>query len=231
MNLKLPNVHVRSISCLLFIFFGVLQPYLVYVWFNVLFGFGLLIAYRIPLTSLWEKVKPLILFFLFSFLFFLLLEGKDGAFKALLYIGRLVFVAQMLTFIFYQNSLSTFLQTLTLLKVPSLFIDMISFTLRFLDVFRQEFKGMLYSLRTRGFTSGSWFRISKYVILSKLLGSMLQRAFLRGERVYLGMLSKGYSGAALTQKVSLKSLEFQSIIPIWAFFILLNACYFVGRYV
>ena len=42
--------------------------------------------------------------------------------------------------------------------------------------------------------AASWFSVRNYVVLSKMLGALLIRSFGRSERVYTGMLSRGYRG-------------------------------------
>lgn len=170
---------------------------------NLVIGTLLLLSYRIPLRTFVKQLKPIAFFMLFTFLFFPIYEGGLGWIKALQYSGRLLFVAQVLTFLFYRMGIIPFLQVLAELRLPSIFIELIVFTLRFMDVFRNEVRQMLLSLRSRGFYAGNWFQVKKYRVLGGLLGSLLLRSFQRSERIYLGLLSKGYKGERRSLKTDI----------------------------
>jgi len=189
----MPHIRIRTTLGLIMILFGVLQWNLYIIIMNVILGIVMLFSYKVPISFFIKKLKPLVVFFIFAFLFFPLYEGFDGLIKAMIYSGRLFFVAEILTYIFYKSSLVEFLQTLHFLKVPSLFIELIMFTLRYIELLISEVKAMNLSLKGRGFYAGSWFRLSKYLVLSKLLGSLFVRSIHRSERIYLGMLSRGYN--------------------------------------
>lgn len=192
--ITVPKPRVKVVMALILIILGVLPKNLVMIGGNLVIGLLLLFIYRIPLQAFVKQLKPIAFFMLFTFLFFPLYEGGHGLIKALQYSGRLLFVAQVLTFLFYRMGIVASLQVLAELRIPSIFIELILFTLRFMDVFRGEVQQMLLSLRSRGFYTGKWFQIKKYRVLGGLLGSLLLRSFQRSERIYLGMLSKGYKG-------------------------------------
>ncbi|MFK9090172.1 energy-coupling factor transporter transmembrane component T family protein [Bacillus salipaludis] len=192
--IALPKPRVKVVMSLFLIILGVLSKDLVVIGGNLVIGTLLLIIYRIPPRAFVKQLKPIAFFMLFTFLFFPIYEGGHGWIKALQYSGRLLFVAQVLTFLFYRMGIIPFLHVLAELRLPSIFIELIMFTLRFMDVFRGEVRQMLLSLRSRGFYTGNWFQVKKYRVLGGLLGSLLLRSFQRSERIYLGMLSKGYKG-------------------------------------
>lgn len=198
--IALPKPRVKVVMALFLIVLGVLPKDLVVIGGNLVIGTLLFFIYGIPLRSFIKQLKPILFFMLFTFLFFPLYEGGQGWIKALQYSGRLFFVAQVLTFMFYRMGVIAFLQVLGELRLPSIFIELIMFTLRFMDVFRGEVRQMLLSLRSRGFYTGNWFQVKKYRVLGGLLGSLLLRSFQRSERIYLGMLSKGYKGERKSMK-------------------------------
>ncbi|WHY85384.1 energy-coupling factor transporter transmembrane component T [Neobacillus novalis] len=189
-----PKPRVKVVMALILIILGVLPKNLVMIGGNLVIGLLLLFIYRIPLRAFVKQLKPIAFFMLFTFLFFPLYEGSHGWIKALQYSGRLLFVAEVLSFLFYRLGIVGFLQVLAELRLPAIFIELILFTLRFMDVFRGEVRQMLLSLRSRGFYTGNWFQLKKYRVLGGLLGSLLLRSFQRSERIYTGMLSKGYKG-------------------------------------
>jgi len=201
--IALPKPRVKVVMSLFLIILGVLPKDLVMIGGNLIIGTLLLLSYRIPLRAFVKQLKPIAFFMLFTFLFFPIYEGGLGWIKALQYSGRLLFVAQVLTFLFYRMGIIPFLQVLAELRLPSIFIELIVFTLRFMDVFRNEVRQMLLSLRSRGFYAGNWFQVKKYRVLGGLLGSLLLRSFHRSERIYLGLLSKGYKGERRSLKTDI----------------------------
>jgi cobalt/nickel transport system permease protein len=126
-----------------------------------------------------------------------LVEGYDGFVKAEIYTGRLLYVAMILSFIMYQTTNESLLKVLHQLKIPSIFIELAFFTLRFTDVFKVEIRNMHLSIRSKGFQTVNFFNVKTIKILGHLLGSMLVRSLQRSERIYLGMQSRGYNGQIL----------------------------------
>ncbi|TLS51322.1 hypothetical protein FE782_16490 [Paenibacillus antri] len=164
-------------------------------WGFVALGFVWLAAGGVPGRLFWRRARLVLPLLAFMFVFFPWAYGAEGWEKAGLYAGRLLFAVQTLSLTFHGLPAPAFFQTLLRLKVPSIFVEMALFTLRYIDVFRAEASSMLRGLRSRGYRAASrWFSPATYVVLSKLLGSLLLRAFRRSERVYLGMLSRGYRG-------------------------------------
>lgn len=80
------------------------------------------------------------------------------------------------------------LDALRRLGVPVLFVRLLGLTYRFLFVFTEELARMKRSLRARGF-EGRW--LGQVPILGRMLGVLFLRAYERGERVHLAMVSRG----------------------------------------
>lgn len=171
------------------------------------FGQGLLAISRVPFSLLWKRLRLILPFTLFTFLFFPLYEhgtvmtslagisiSLQGIEKAFIYTGRLIFVTQMLTLLFQTVTIPLFLQVLYQWKVPDIIIQLILFALRFMEVFAEEVRAMSKAMQSRGFRTGKWFSYRGYANLASLIGSLLLRAIRRSERIYLGMLSRGYRG-------------------------------------
>jgi cobalt/nickel transport system permease protein len=168
----------------------------------LILAFIWLAAGRVPVRFFWHRLRLILLLIVFMFVFFPWLEGDEGWAKAAMYAMRLIFAVQVLTLLFHEISIPLFLQSLLRLKVPSVFVEMMGFTLRYLDLFRQEAESMLRGFRSRGYRVRSrWFSIRAYFALSKVVGSLLLRVFRRSERVYLGMLSRGYRGVLPRQPI------------------------------
>ena len=79
------------------------------------------------------------------------------------------------------------------LRVPSVLVQMVLFTYRYVYVFMEEMKTLAVAMRARGFVPRTNLRTMS--VLGGYLGTLLVRSFERTERVYKAMLSKGYDGS------------------------------------
>lgn len=85
-----------------------------------------------------------------------------------------------------------FVAGLQRLHLPATLTEILGFMVRYADVIREQWRQMAISRASRGFRARdprSWS------VLSGAVGSGFIRAYERGERVHLAMLSRGYSGA------------------------------------
>jgi len=67
-----------------------------------------------------------------------------------------------------------------------------SFAIRYIDVFIDEFKRVKISMRSRGYEEKG---IKTLLPIAYASGAMLIRGYERGERVYLSMISRGFNGS------------------------------------
>ena len=77
------------------------------------------------------------------------------------------------------------------LRLPSIIIAIMSFSIRYIDVFIDEFKRVKVSMQSRGYIEKG---IKTLLPIAYASGAMLIRGYERGERVYLSMISRGFSG-------------------------------------
>jgi cobalt/nickel transport system permease protein len=66
-----------------------------------------------------------------------------------------------------------------------------SFSIRYIDVFIDEFKRVKISMQSRGYIEKG---IKTLLPIAYASGAMLIRGYERGERVYLSMISRGFNG-------------------------------------
>lgn len=78
------------------------------------------------------------------------------------------------------------------LKVPDVFIALLSFIHRYVDVFRTQVRSMRIALDSR---APSMRRADRWRVYGNLAGNLFIRAYDRGERIHQAMLSRGFSGA------------------------------------
>lgn len=77
------------------------------------------------------------------------------------------------------------------LKMPSVVTAIAGFMVRYIDVILSDWSRMRIAMASRGHDA-RWF--SQVGPLARTLGIMFVRTYERGERVYLAMRSRGYSG-------------------------------------
>ena len=77
------------------------------------------------------------------------------------------------------------------LKISPLLISILSFAIRYIDVFIDEFKRVKISMASRGYVEKG---LKTLVPIAFASGALLIRGYERGERVYLSMISRGFSG-------------------------------------
>jgi cobalt/nickel transport system permease protein len=83
------------------------------------------------------------------------------------------------------------LSGLARLKVPSLLVEIAGFMVRYVDVIVDEMRRMKIARQSRGyFESG----LRSWPVIARSAGALFIRAYERGERVHLAMLSRGYNG-------------------------------------
>ncbi|KWX03393.1 cobalt ABC transporter permease [Carbonactinospora thermoautotrophica] len=78
------------------------------------------------------------------------------------------------------------------LRLPRLLVQIAAFMLRYADVVTGEMERMRIARESRGFRARD---LRQAPVLARSLGSLFIRSYERGERVYLAMLSRGYSGS------------------------------------
>ncbi|MEX0989408.1 MAG: cobalt ECF transporter T component CbiQ [Actinomycetota bacterium] len=105
--------------------------------------------------------------------------------KATLGLGISIVVASTTT-------MPEFLRGFDRLHVPRAFTSIASFMIRYGDVISDEMRRMRVARESRGFR-GRWIWQARAVASSA--GTLFIRSYERGERVYLAMLSRGYTGS------------------------------------
>lgn len=78
------------------------------------------------------------------------------------------------------------------LKLPPLLVQIASFMIRYGDVITGELRRMSIARRSRGFEARG---VRHWGVLAKTAGALFIRSYERGERVYLAMVSRGYTGS------------------------------------
>jgi cobalt/nickel transport system permease protein len=77
------------------------------------------------------------------------------------------------------------------LRCPSVFTQIATFMLRYLDVLADDARRMRIARLSRGYDPRFLWQVKAFAVG---VGSLFLRAYERGERVYLAMVSRGYTG-------------------------------------
>ena len=82
-------------------------------------------------------------------------------------------------------------QGLSRLRVPHIFVLVVSFMYRYSFLFVDELRRMQRAMASRNYRA-RW--LANVPVLGRMLGALFLRSYQRGERVYLAMISRGYEG-------------------------------------
>jgi cobalt/nickel transport system permease protein len=77
------------------------------------------------------------------------------------------------------------------LRCPQIVVQIATFMLRYLDVIGAEARRMRVARLSRGYDPRFVWQVRAF---AASIGTLFLRAFERGERVYLAMVSRGYTG-------------------------------------
>ncbi|HEY9473805.1 MAG TPA: cobalt ECF transporter T component CbiQ [Mycobacteriales bacterium] len=86
---------------------------------------------------------------------------------------------------------SDLLHGLRRLRFPPMLVQIAMFMLRYVEVVSGELRRMRVAQQSRGFDRGAPHRL---LTVARTAGTLFVRSFERGERVYLAMRSRGYTG-------------------------------------
>ncbi len=110
------------------------------------------------------------------------------------------------------------LASLRWMRVPKTIIDLSYLMARYVEVLSHEAERMYFAAKSRHAFSSDLPYSKKLGNLGMLAGSLLLRAIDRSERVYMGMLSKGYDGEMKYGRYSsLKLADYAFLAAIAAF--------------
>ena len=77
------------------------------------------------------------------------------------------------------------------LRLPNTMVQIMAFMIRYLEVVGDDLRRQQIALASRGFSARN---PRHWPVLARSAGALFIRSYERGERVYLAMLSRGYTG-------------------------------------
>jgi cobalt/nickel transport system permease protein len=197
--------HTKIASLLCFVLVVVSTPRTA-VW--AFLGHGVLLAAvarlaRVPAGTLLRRLLIEVPFLAFALLLPFVAEGDrvpvlglalsvDGLWGAwnVLAKGTLGVAASVL--LAATTPLRELLSGLERLRLPGPLVQIATFMVRYVDVIADELRRMRIAQLSRGFEGN---RLRHWGVLAHTAGALFIRAYERGERVHLAMLSRGYTGA------------------------------------
>ena len=172
---------------------------------HIFLVFYILSLTKIPAKTYLKRLTLDIPFVLFAlFLPFLSSENNDKIFEIFSFNVYQTGVNDMFTILFKATlgltvgiiltgvtSSMEIIYGLQKLKIPNIIIAIMSFTIRYIDVFIDEFKRVKISMASRGYVEKG---LKTLIPIAFASGALLIRGYERGERVYLSMISRGFNG-------------------------------------
>lgn len=89
------------------------------------------------------------------------------------------------------TEITDLLRGLEALHMPRIVTAIIGFAVRYIDIVAADFTRMRIALASRGYHARS---VRAWAMYARTIGTMFMRTYERGERVYLAMLSRVYTG-------------------------------------
>jgi len=179
--------RVKTFSLFLFVFVVVSAPLspLFIAYFIPLFSLTLLA--RLPLIHIFKRSLVVVPFVLLVTVFSLTLPEGPKIFANVLAKSWLSVLS--MTLLTSTTRFPDFLKALEYFHIPSIFTNILAFMYRYLFLFAGELERMHRAAASRNL-QGSFRR--RLRIAGNLIGALFIRAYERGERVYIAMLSRGY---------------------------------------
>jgi cobalt/nickel transport system permease protein len=164
-------------------------PYLILA-FIIIFLLG--VASNIPTAHLVTRYGISLPFILFASVTLYFTSGPELALAMFIRISTCVLALIMLT---ATTDFFDLLKGFQSMKMPKIFLGLLMFMYRFIFLLREEMHRMSQARKARGFRGGKHlFDREGFRTISYTIGALLVRSSERGNRIYDGMLTRGYDG-------------------------------------
>ncbi len=203
--------RVKIIACLSVIVAMVFVQSVVLLGLAALFLLALLVLARIPAgfvisRSLWlcpfvaaillaiPFSRPGVPVFSWETPLFTLQATREGLEQAII-LGVRVFAALFaMLLLTATTTFRNILRAMAELKVPGIFLQLTEFTVRYLFVLVDESQRMQRARKARGFKMRTVWHRSSLQVFGAGLGLLFLRAYERGDKVYVAMLARKFTG-------------------------------------
>lgn len=186
--------HAKIISMLLFLLIVIITPiqnHFAFIGFFTIV-FGLVVLAKLPIIKVLKRSTVEIPFLLFAILMPFVSADKESAKVAAVSIIAKATIGVLLAILLSSTTPAReILRGFETLRMPTLLVQITSFMLRYLNVINDEMERMTVARSSRGFEPKG---IKDWKFVSASAGALFIRAYERGERVHLAMISRGYEG-------------------------------------
>ncbi|WP_418790656.1 cobalt ECF transporter T component CbiQ [Phosphitispora sp. TUW77] len=149
---------------------------------------------------------------------------SQGLERALMLLLRVLASVLAIVTLMSTTRFNNLMKALSDLRVPAIIIQMLEFTIRYIFVIIDELKRMSRARKARGFVLGrNLWHFHTIKTLAQLVGLMFIRAYERGDRVYIAMISRGFTGKTNSMNnfvICSKDYLLASLISLVAIFLL-----------
>jgi cobalt/nickel transport system permease protein len=112
--------------------------------------------------------------------------------------GKLCLSLMVMNLLTMTMPIPVLLESLSILKVPPLLIAILASMHRYLDLLIDEFMTMRRAAIARNLMAGKrWQRL----VIGNMIGSLFIRTYDRGDRIHQAMLSRGYQGVVVSNRL------------------------------
>lgn len=151
-------------------------------------------------------------------------SGYTGAFIIIL---KFLVSYMLLYILIFNSSESEILYGLRKLGFPKIFIDVMSIFFRYMSHLKEKSRKKLIAQKSRLFELRSILKRKDSYGLSAVITSLLMDSFNRTERIYIAMLSRGYSGELYYR--DFKKLNGRDVSALFIFVIFLVFLFVLDR--
>ncbi len=123
----------------------------------------------------------------------------EGVLLATRLIVKLVICHFLICLMLSTTPFTALLRALIRIGIPSVIVEIMLFTLRYLAVLFEEIERMILAQQSRGLTIASFASWSSYKRCGELLGVLLIRSYERSGRIYQAMLARGYGSITMQE--------------------------------
>jgi len=149
-----------------------------------------------PFLFIFKKTLVVIPFVILIAIFVPFIKEQNGAILFFGIVIRAYLAIFCMTLLISSTKFPNLLKGLEQLKVPKIFIMIMSFMYRYLFLLIDEIQRMQRAKDSRSFGRTGYSRLAR--LLSNIIGVLFVRSYERAERVYLAMCSRGFSGSIKT---------------------------------
>lgn len=185
------HIKIKLVFLIFYILAVVLTPIHLFWWFILYTAFILaaILLSRLPWGFVFKRLKEISPFILLVVVSYPFLYKEQRILILSRCLIRAILAGLAMVVVFSTVRFTTLLAGLRDLRVPKIFIKLLSFMYRYLFVLEDEFERMQRSFRSRSVgQKKKWLQIRSF---GNLLGVLFIRAFERAERIYLAMCARG----------------------------------------